>query len=119
MEDIEQTFDLLPDSDSPATPFFSGLVVNINAKSRAHRDDGDLHICAVIPFGSFEGGELILYELGLVFELRTGDILIFESTSLTHFNMSYSGTRGSLVLHSDKSIKRFRTDKNGWGEYLN
>ncbi|KAJ7919805.1 hypothetical protein B0H13DRAFT_1581068, partial [Mycena leptocephala] len=50
-------------SNSPAAPF-GGFVLNLNACTWAHRDGGDKILCIVIPFGNFEGGELVLYEVG-------------------------------------------------------
>lgn len=70
-------------------------------------------MCAVVPFGEFEGGELVFYELGLVLQLKSAHIVIFRSERLTHFNLHYSGTRGSLVFHSDGDLKRWVEDKNG------
>ena len=61
----------------------------------------------------------MVYELGLVFALRFGDIFIFESSNLTHFNLEYTGYRGSLVMHTDSSIQRYMKDMNGWVAYLN
>lgn len=59
-----------------------------------------------------------MFELGLVLALRTGDILMFESCSITHFDMPYTGYRGSLVLQTDAAMKRYVADRNGWGEDL-
>ncbi|KAG1846829.1 hypothetical protein DFJ58DRAFT_843408 [Suillus subalutaceus] len=63
----------------PVVPFIS-LVININVRTKAHRDSGDRHLCLVIPIGHFEGGALCLLENGLVLELRNGDIAIFRSS---------------------------------------
>lgn len=75
-------------------------------------------LCVVVPFGTWTGGELCLYEAGLVFELKAGDILVFPSSELTHFNLHFLGERGSLVLHSDKEGKRWVEDCNGWQDHI-
>ena len=46
-------------------------------------------------------------ELGLVFELSQGDVILFRSDILTHYNLEYTGTRGSLVVHSDRHLKNW------------
>jgi hypothetical protein len=60
------------------------------------------------------GGDLVFHELGLVFSARNGDTSLFPSVSLTHYNLDFQGTRGSLVLHSDKAGHRWKKDSNGW-----
>ena len=58
--------EVLPGKEaSPAFPF-SGFTVNINVVTRAHRDVKDETLCIVLVVGSFDGGELVLWELGLV-----------------------------------------------------
>ena len=63
--------EVLPGKEaSPAFPF-SGFTVNINVVTRAHRDVKDETLCVVLVVGSFDGGELVLWEQGLVLELQT------------------------------------------------
>jgi hypothetical protein len=98
---------------SPIAPFVS-LVININVSTKAHRDSLDHHLCLVIPIGYFEGGALCLLENGLVLELRSGDIALFRSSEVTHFNLDYCGTRASLVFQTDKEFVSWVRDHNGW-----
>ncbi|KAJ7259445.1 hypothetical protein C8J57DRAFT_1073108 [Mycena rebaudengoi] len=97
---------------------FGGFVVNISVATRGHRDAGDKLFCVVIPFGSWTGGELCLYEPGLMFCLLPWDIVIFPSCDITHFNLDFEGVDGgtllSLVLHSDKHGDFWVADHNGW-----
>jgi hypothetical protein len=102
----------------PSYPF-GGFVLNLRVSTSAHRDHGDKKLCVVIPFGQFQGGQLCLYEIGLKFDLRLGDVLIFPSCDLTHFNMHFSGKRGTLVLHSDRQGDEWVSDRRGWSEYIN
>lgn len=81
-------------------------------------DSNDDRICVVIPFGAFRGGELVLHEMGLVIELQEGDIIIFPSSKLTHFNLHFTGVRGSVVMHSDKEVKSWIKDRNGWDKHM-
>ncbi|KLO18442.1 hypothetical protein SCHPADRAFT_886155 [Schizopora paradoxa] len=108
-EYIEQetlTNDLALNQTSPFHPF-TGVVLNINCCSFVHRDFMDHRICIVVPFGNWDGGELVFEELGLVFELSQGDVILFRSEMLTHYNLEYNGTRGSLVVHSDSHLKKW------------
>ena len=58
--------------DLPVAPFLS-LVINVNVTTLAHRDAKDKLLCLVLAVGNFTSGELVLYEQGLVLELRNGD----------------------------------------------
>ncbi|KAG6819293.1 hypothetical protein H0H93_013295 [Arthromyces matolae] len=100
-------------STSPAYPF-GGFVINISVSTHGHRDFGDKILCVVVPFGQWTGGELCLFEPGLVIGLSPGDVFIFPSGDFTHFNLHYEGTRMSLVLHSDKQGDKWVKNCNGW-----
>lgn len=65
-----------------------------------------------------EGGELAIYELGIVFGLRSFDAIFFRSKYLTHFNLHFRGIRGSLVFHSDGHGKKWVHNRNGWEENI-
>ncbi|KAK0436800.1 uncharacterized protein EV420DRAFT_1241136, partial [Desarmillaria tabescens] len=58
--------DHLPLNDKSVAYPFSGFVINVGISTNGHRDGFDKLICAVIPFGDWEGGELCLYEAGYV-----------------------------------------------------
>ncbi|KAJ7643262.1 hypothetical protein B0H17DRAFT_959768, partial [Mycena rosella] len=105
------------DAASPYYPF-GGFVINISACKWAHRDKGDKRLCLVVPFGSFTGGQLCLYETGFSFDLQLGDVLIFPSCDLTHFNLHFSGQRGTLVLHSDRQGDSWIRDYHGWSSFF-
>jgi hypothetical protein len=102
---------------SPAYPF-TGFVLNICVSTTGHRDVGDLKLCVVIPFGEWEGGEICLYEPRLVFQAGPGDLLIFPSSKITHFNLHMKGSRYSLVLQTDKGLSRWTEDRNHWGSHM-
>ncbi len=110
--------EILPLNRCPATYPFPGFVLNINVCTDAHIDANDDRICVVIPFGPYKGGELVLYEAGLILELCEGDILIFPSCRITHFNLHFVGVRGSIVMHSDKEVKSWNANRNGWNGHM-
>ena len=75
----------------------------MNVLTLIHRDWNDKDLCIVIPVSDCEGGDLALMELGIVLELNNGDMVIFRSGELSHFNLHYRGKQSSMVLHSDCS----------------
>lgn len=111
---LEAYVRVLPGNNRPlATPFL-GLVVNINVTTAAHRDSKDDGICLVLAIGDFEGGELVLYEPGLIVPLWNGDFILFPSCDLTHFNLHYKGKRSSIVLNTDREMAKWLKERNGW-----
>jgi hypothetical protein len=103
--------------NAPADPW-SGIVVNANCATRSHRDVGDDNYCMVLVTSDCTGGDLVYHELGLVLSARNGDASVFRSVSLTHYNLNFKGTRGSLVFHSDKAGQRWQKDANGWEDNI-
>lgn len=94
-------------------------MININCLTCCHRDKCDCSSCIVIPFGvDIEGGELVLEETGQIFRMQAGDILIFKSMDLTHFNLHYSGIRGSIVIHTDLFGEGWTGMRNGLWSYI-
>ena len=103
---------------SPAFPF-GGFVVNLNVCTRIHRDTEDQKYCAVLVISDgCEGGDLCFLELGLRVSLKHGDMILFRSDILSHFNLHYIGKRGSIVLHTDKAGMEWVADRNGWKDSL-
>ena len=88
--------------------------MNVGAETSAHIDPQDNGLCAVIPFGDWEGGELCLCQPGIVLELCAGDVVIFPSNKILHFNLAMQGHRGSMVLSTDCQMKGWTGDRNGW-----
>lgn len=57
---------------------------------------------------------LKMYEPKLLIETRNGDVVVFFSHKYTHFNLLYSGTRGSIVIHGDKTGVDYQKDGFRW-----
>jgi hypothetical protein len=91
----------LPGDEFVAGYPFCGLVLNLNISTKIHRDPEDLDICLIIVISECTGGELVMYEPGLVVGQRNGDMIAFPSGDISHFNMDFSGFRSSIVFHSD------------------
>ncbi|KZT54497.1 hypothetical protein CALCODRAFT_418249, partial [Calocera cornea HHB12733] len=77
-------------TELPCYPFPS-FVVNYYCCVEGHRDDQDPEggVCVLLVFGSFTGGQIVLHEPGIVLEVEAGDIVIFPSMRLTHFNLHF------------------------------
>ncbi|TFK59736.1 hypothetical protein BDN72DRAFT_905580 [Pluteus cervinus] len=100
---------------SPASPF-SAFVLNLNASTQIHRDWNDSEICVVLAITdpTCTGGELVLVEPRAVIPLQHGDIIMFRSSEISHFNLHFKGYRASLVLHSDRHSLSWVDKRNGW-----
>lgn len=105
---------ILPDNSETVCVPFIGLVINLNVAIAAHQDSKDNGVCLVLAIGDYDGGELVLYEPGLVVPLAHRDFTIFPSCELTHFDLHYKGWHASIVLHTDREIIKWCTDRNGW-----
>ncbi|KAA1480070.1 hypothetical protein DENSPDRAFT_745149, partial [Dentipellis sp. KUC8613] len=87
IDSLELVLEKLPVSASSPFHPWASLVVNFKIVTRAHRDYHDKNLCGVLALGNFKGGELVLYEQGLVIPLQAGDLVIFPSHNTTHFNL--------------------------------
>lgn len=125
-----QVYDLLPEEAklvsayanalpgggfSPAYPF-GGFVINLNVATKIHRDNLDKSICVVMALSKegLEGGDLCFLEPGIRLPLQNGDMIIFPSAQISHFNLDFKGERASLVFHSDGSGDNWVENRNGW-----
>jgi hypothetical protein len=111
---ISKWIQLLPFNGNAHADPWSGIVVNANCATRAHRDLGDDDYCMVLVASDCTGGDLVFQEIGLVFPARNGDASVFRSVTTRHYNLDYQGIRGSLVFHSDRAGQRWQRDANGW-----
>jgi len=84
--------------ENNASIAFKGFALNASI-STWHVDAHDYvnGICALIPFGEYEQGELVIPDLCLTFNLRPGDIFFFASRRLIHGNLQSRGVRYSIV----------------------
>jgi hypothetical protein len=110
--------DVLPlNTASPSYPF-SGFMFNLRVVTDAHKDPKDKTWCEIIFLNECRGGHLCLHELGLKLNGKTGNILIFASCYITHFNSHFEGLRATLVLHTDKEGDKWADDGGGWGNHV-
>jgi hypothetical protein len=85
---------------------FSMVTIN-EGSSLPHMDVADKKdgLCWIVPFGRFTGGQLILKELNVLVNLKCGDVIAFQSSQLTHFNLTVStGRRHSAVFFTHQIL---------------
>ncbi|TFY51009.1 hypothetical protein EVG20_g11213 [Dentipellis fragilis] len=114
VESLELVLEELPVSGSSPFHPWASLVVNFKVITRAHRDYHDNNLCGVLALGNFVGGELVLYEQGLVIPLQSGDLVIFPSHRTTHFNLHAVGSRASFVFTTDQELDSWALNNNGF-----
>ncbi|KAI6038319.1 hypothetical protein EDC04DRAFT_2570227 [Pisolithus marmoratus] len=119
-EALAQVAESLPGNAVSAVEPFVSLVVNINVRTEAHRDQFDKNLCLALAIGDFSGSGLVLHEQGLVLELQNGDFAVFRSSETTHFNLNYVGRRATFVMQTDAEFDKWTGEQNGWGhsDYL-
>ena len=115
---IKAFVDVLPLNHYPKMYPFASYVINIQGSTSGHKDARDNIWCVTIPFGDYSGGSLVLYEPGVVIEKGVGDVIIFPSSYLTHFNLDFEGVRCSLILFSDKHGDDWVRFRNGWNHQI-
>ena len=115
---LEILHDNLPLNEHSCYYPFTGMILNLSVPTLGHRDKLDKELCMVIPFGKWKGGQLVLYELGLAFNLRHCDAFVFRSNLITHFNLLFTGCRDSFILHSDKYIESWPKQKHLFGDLV-
>lgn len=113
--EISQFAEVLPlDGFAPAYPF-TGFIINLNVTTKLHRDWNDLKFCLVLVISeNCVGGDICFMEPGICLELQHGDMVLFRSRELSHFNLHYEGKRASIVFQSDSAGEDWVRDRNGW-----
>jgi len=83
--------------------------------TKEHKDgkDAKFGVSCVCPFGDYEGGELICWELEVIVELKLGDLFFFPAHLVTHSNMPVKGERHSLVAFMQQATIDYYEEKNG------
>lgn len=104
----------LPLNDGSAAYPYAGYIVNVNVKTDGHLDPNDKDICAVIGFGDYIDGDIVLHQLGTSVKLHPLDVFIFDPRRITHLNLRFTGKWGSLVMATDRGLEDWVKDKNGW-----
>jgi predicted 2-oxoglutarate/Fe(II)-dependent dioxygenase YbiX len=101
----------LPDGLYPLAGAFIGCVVNIHdskspVETKIHRDvkERPFILSCLCLVGDFTGGNLILWELRAVVELKAGDLFFFPDSRIHHSNKAITGIRHSVVAFTQQNM---------------
>jgi len=85
---------------------FSTIYLARNFRTAYHFDSGNFKgvMTALMPMGTFTGGELVLPRWGLAIGFRPGDVLFFDSTEILHGNQPFQGSRLSAAYYCERDI---------------
>jgi len=85
---------------------FSTIYLARNFRTAYHFDSGNVKgvMTALMPMGTFAGGELILPRWRLAIDFRPGDVLFFDSTEILHGNLPFQGPRLSAAFYCERHI---------------
>ena len=110
----------LPEGLSPLAGAFMGCVVNVQqedcaVKIEIHQDVRERPFIpsCLAPVGDFQGGDLILWELRTVVELKPGDVFFFYDSLVHHSNETVQGTRHSIVAFTQQNMWDYWKRKEG------
>ena len=95
----------LPDGLYPLAGKFMGCIVNIHhgessVQTKIHRDVKERPFIpsCLCPIGDFTGGNLILWELRTVVELKAGDLFFFPDSLIHHSNEPVTSIWHSVII---------------------
>lgn len=75
---------------------WDAITLNQNYQTTAHKDKGNRGISAIIGFGSYEGGELVIEDTPVDILHR---VVFFNGSELTHYTKPFKGERFSMVFY--------------------
>ena len=86
-------------------PEFSWLSCQLNQdyQTAEHKDVGNRGLSAILGFGDYTGGELVIEETPVSIKNR---IVFFDGSLYTHSTAPYTGHRYSLVYHTPNRVFR-------------
>jgi len=93
---------------------FTSIQVNQNMTCAAHKDKGNLGISAIVAFGDYSGGDLVVD--GVHHDIKN-KVLLFDGSKEEHYTAPFSGERFSLVFHTIAPQKRWNGVVPSLSEY--
>jgi len=76
---------------------FTSIQVNQNMTCAPHKDKGNIGVSAIVAFGDYSGGELVVE--GVKHNIKNR-IFLFDGSQEEHYTAPFSGERYSLVFHT-------------------
>lgn len=73
------------------------IQVNVNYETQPHLDKGNRGESAILGFGDYTGGELVVNEVDVDIKNK---IVFFDGSQLLHYTRPFTGTRYSVVFHT-------------------
>jgi hypothetical protein len=87
----------------------------VNLMTNEHRDSSDWQhgLAGLVPVGDFEGGNLLLRELGLDIESKPGCVQLFRGRELRHSITKWKGRRFVVVSTTHEAVRRWALRQQG------
>ncbi|CAJ2504482.1 Uu.00g118760.m01.CDS01 [Anthostomella pinea] len=81
----------------------------INVMTNEHKDNGDWQhgLAGLVPVGDYQGGDLVLRELGLQTESKPGCVQLLQGRELRHSITKYLGQRFVVVNTTHEAVRRW------------
>jgi hypothetical protein len=107
----------------PLCGIWFGVAINeaVTGSTGTHLDFGDSGYNCVVPWGEYNGGGLVLWQLKMVMELEPGDAFFFMGSLIAHNVGEIEGVRNSIDLfcHTNVLSWKDKCDEERRGEKLN
>jgi hypothetical protein len=107
----------------PLCGIWFGVAINeaVTRSTGTHLDFGDSGFNCVVPWGEYNGGGLVLWQLKMVMELEPGDAFFFMGSLIAHNIGEIEGVRSSIDLfcHTNVLSWKDKCDEERRGEKLN
>ena len=90
----------------PLCGVWFGVAINqvVTGSTGTHLDFGDSGYNCVVPWGRYNGGGLVLWQLEMIVELEPGDAFFFMGSLIAHNVDEIQGVRNSIDLFCHKNI---------------
>ena len=114
--DIYDEIIKLANSILPADFQYLSIQVNQNCQTNAHKDNGNVGLSAIIGFGDYSEGDLVVEDIPVSIKNR---IVFFDGSLYTHWTKPFTGNRYSIVYHTPnrifKTIPSYTVEHNDKG----
>jgi len=92
---------------------FTTIAINFNYATYLHCDKTDFRngMAAVIVFGEFDGGQILLPSIRCRILAKNGDLYFVSSWDLLHGVGRYVGDRYSVVLFFNDNVGTMKSEK--------
>jgi len=107
----------------PLCGVWFGVAINqvVTGSTSTHLDFGDWGYNCVVPWGEYNGGGLVLWQLEMIVELEPSDAFFFMGSLIVYNVGEIEGVRNSIDLFCHKNVLSWKDmcDEERRGEKLN